>query len=77
MNIQSSDDTIIQKYEFTINLSGENSINIHSLSKILENLDILTKEASSNVTNCEFNILAVNKGSFELLFEGIAVTAVN
>lgn len=77
MNIQSSDDTIVQKYEFTINLSGENSINIHSLSKILENLDILTKEASQNIANCEFNILAVNKGSFELLFEGIAVTAAN
>lgn len=35
-------DKIIQKQIFTINISGENSIDIHSLSKLLSNIDTLT-----------------------------------
>lgn len=65
-------DKIIQKQIFTINISGENSIDIHSLSKLLSNIDTLTTIASPKDASCKFNIVAVNKGSFELVLEGIA-----
>ena len=61
---------IAQKCKFTINLGGESSINIIALSKILNSMATLTSEASkciSECESCEFNVLAVNKGSFELV----------
>lgn len=71
----SENEQIVQKYNFTINLSGENSIDIHTLSKLLVNIDTLTNIASQKMANCKFNVIAVNKGSFELSLEGIAQIA--
>ncbi|MDE7302520.1 MAG: hypothetical protein K2N60_04275 [Oscillospiraceae bacterium] len=62
----------VQKYEFTVKFEGSNSMGLNSLSKLLNNFAVLTEEASRNNPECKFNIVAVNKGSFELLFEGIA-----